>query len=181
MLAGCAAHNTKAAPEPPAPEKSGYFIDLEPGWRLRVVTPILKSGGYELRTSSVETNGSTITASAADFIGFETAYYSVSKPHDSGIRIEFISATVTKAGETTPEPQALVPLFELPAGARFVRLIYLIRTSQADHNMAIVASDQKETLDSITSEVKADPSNCKTQSGVYCSWIPAGISVRPEF
>jgi hypothetical protein len=178
MLAGCAAH--RVTPEPQAPEKSGYFIDIEPGWRLRVVTPILKSAGYQLRSYS-ETNGSTITASAPDFIGFETAYYSVSKRDDGGIRIAFVSATVTKAGEAIPEPQALVPLFELPASARFVRLIYLIRTSQADHNMAVVASDRKETLDSITSEVKTDPGNCKTQSGVYCSWVPAGISVRPEF
>ncbi len=168
-------------PEPPIPEKSGYFIDLEPGWRLRVVTPILKSGGYELRTSGAETIGSSITVPAADFIGFETAYYSVSKPDERGMRIAFLSATTTKGGETAPQPQPLVPLFDLPASVRFVRLIYLIRTSQMDHNMAVVATDQKEALDALTKAVQSNPGNCATRLGVYCSWVPTGISVRPEF
>ena len=46
LLAGCAAHRLQvAAPAAPGPIEPGY-IDLEPGWRLRVVTPILESGGY---------------------------------------------------------------------------------------------------------------------------------------
>ena len=180
MLAGCAAHRIRATPEPPALENSGYFIDLKPGWRLRVVTPILKSGGYQLRTSSPETSGASITVSAADFIGFETAYYVVSGPEAGDLRIEFLSATSTKGGETAPQPRPLVRLFDLPAGVRFVRLIYLTRISQADHDMAVVASDQKETLDALTSAVQANPGNCDTQGSVSCSWVPGGIAVRPE-
>jgi hypothetical protein len=178
VLAGCAAHSTRVPPTPPVLENASY-IDLQPGWRLRVVTPILKSGGYQLRTSNPETSG-TITVSAADFIGFETAYYAVSTPPEGGMRIEFLSATITKGGETTPQPTPLVPLFSLPAGVRFVRLIYLTRVSQADHDMAIVASDQKETLDTLTSAVQANAGNCETTRGAFCSWVPAGVAVRPE-
>jgi hypothetical protein len=177
MLAGCAAD--RVPPKPPVLENAAY-IDLQPGWRLRVVTPILKSGGYQLRTSSPETSGGSITVSAADFIGFETTYYSVSTTPEGGMRIELLSATITKGGESTPQPQPLVPLFNLPAGVRFVRLIYLTRVSQADHDMAVVASDQKETLDALTSAVQANPGNCESRGGIYCSWVPAGIAVRPE-
>lgn len=180
MLAACAAHRTRLASEPPAPDNEAY-IDLEPGWRLRVVTPILKSGGYQLQTSSPETTSGSISVSAEGFIGFETAYYSVTQPVDGGLRIEFLSAVITKEGKTTPQPRSLVPLFALPDGVRFVRLVYLTRSSQADHDMAVVASDQKETLDAFTNDVQASPvTNCRARRGVFCSWVPAGIAVRAE-
>jgi hypothetical protein len=52
---------------------------FEPGWRLRVVTPILKSGGYQLQT-----------------------------PTPAASAIQFLSATITKDGETTARTQPLV-------------------------------------------------------------------------
>ncbi len=178
ILAGCAAH--RVTPEPPAPDNTGY-IDLKAGWKLRVVTPILKSGGYQLRTTSAETSGNSITASAQDFLGFETAYYSVDGLAGGYIRIEFQSAIVTKGEASTPQPRPMVLLFDLPAGVRFARLIYLTRVSESDHDMAVVASDQKETLDALTRAVQSNPGNCASDGRVFCSWVPAGISVRPEF
>jgi hypothetical protein len=177
MLAGCAAH--RATPEPPTLEDAAY-IDLKPGWRLRVVTPILKSGGYQLPRSIPETSGGSMAVSAPDFIGFETAYYSVSNPDDGGVRIEFLSATITKGEDLSPHLRPLVPLFGLPAGIRFVRLIYLTRSSQRDHDMAVVASDQQYRLDAFTSEVQSDPGTCEARSGLFCTWVPAGLAVRPE-
>src|SRR5579864_3628442 len=180
MLAACAAHRTRVAAEPPAPDNAAY-IDLEPGWRLRVVTPILKSGGYRLQTSSPEAAGGSISASAEGFIGFETAYYSVTQPVAGVLSIEFLSATITKDGATTPQPRPLVHLFDLPEGVRFVRLVYLTRSSQADHDMAVVASEQRVPLDAVTSEMQANPAaSCSTRRGVFCAWVPAGIAVRAE-
>jgi len=46
-----------------------YYIDLEPGWRLRVVTPILKDGGYV-----VKTQGETVEPG---FLGYEVSFYDV--------------------------------------------------------------------------------------------------------
>jgi hypothetical protein len=180
MLAGCAAHRTRVASEPLAPD-NGAYIDLEPGWRLRVVTPILKCGGYQPQASTQESSSGSINVSAEGFIGFETAYYSVAQPAGDGLRIEFLSAMITKEGETAPQPRPLVALFALPDGVRFVRLVYLTRSSHADHDMAVVASDQKETLDAFTSDVQANPvANCRARRGIFCSWVPAGIAVRPE-
>jgi hypothetical protein len=177
LLSACAAH--RATPEPPTLENAAY-IDLKPGWRLRVVTPILKSGGYQLRTSAAETRGDSTAVSAPEFIGFETAYYAVSNAADGGVRIELLSAAITKGEHISPHLRPVVPLFGLPAGIRWVRLLYLTRSSQADHDMALVASDQKQTLDAFTSEVQSDPGTCQARRGLFCTWVPAGIAVRPE-
>ena len=42
VLTGCAARKARVAPA--AVDRPDY-IDLQPGWRLRVVTPVLKSDG----------------------------------------------------------------------------------------------------------------------------------------
>jgi len=72
-----------------------------------VVTPILKSGGYQLQTPTPAAAGS-VTVTAEGFIGFETAYYSVTGPTTAASAIQFLSATITKDGETTARTQPLV-------------------------------------------------------------------------
>lgn len=169
-----------AKPEPAAaPEE---YIDLRDGWRVRVVTPILKSGGYRFQTDVQEVAGNTITISAGtDFIGYETAYYAVRARSEGGVAIEFGSAEVTKEGKTTPQARPVASLFELPESAKYVRLLYVLRISHADHDMAVVATDKPETLDAFTRDVQAKPADaCKVERGTFCAWIPAGIAVRPE-
>src|SRR5437899_8492177 len=126
---GCASRSAPAIAAPAAPTDAPY-IDLEPGWRLRVVTPILKSGGYLLHTDDPEVSGNTIALSAADSVGFETAYYAVKARRGGGVRIVFSAAGVTKQGQTSPELQPLAPLFDFPRAARYVRLLYLVRSSR---------------------------------------------------
>lgn len=181
ILSGCARKTVRI------PQNSGLlavdnaFIDLEPGWRLRVITPLLKSGGYLPQAANEQTTGNTITYSAGgDFLGYETAYYQVARRGHSGVRIRFSSAAVTTDSGTTPQPRPVAPLFDLPQSARHVRLIYLQRASQADHNMALVASNQMSSLERLTGRVLLSPSACLTDRFDYCSWIPAGIAVRPE-
>jgi hypothetical protein len=68
----------------------------------------------------------------------------------------------------------------MPARARYVRLIYLVRVSDADHDMAVVASHNKSALDPLTAQVRANPASCHEGGGTFCAWIPAGIAVTPE-
>ncbi len=57
-----------STPKPPV----GTYVDLEPGWRLRVITPLVARGGYVLKTALVEQQGNTVTLKAgADFLGYE--------------------------------------------------------------------------------------------------------------
>ncbi|MCU1274358.1 MAG: hypothetical protein JWO48_1789 [Bryobacterales bacterium] len=178
-LTACAPRRVQV-PTPAATEPSDY-IDLRPGWRLRVVTPILRSGGYRLQPVDQQASGNTITVSTGtDFLGYETAYYAV-RARGRGLRVEFSSAEISQDGKTALHPQPVAHLFQLPRNARYVRLIYLLRASKADHDMAVVGATEMDALDVLTHQVQADPSSgCRSDSRSFCSWIPAGIAVRPE-
>jgi len=135
LMTACSVRTARVAG--PTAEVTGprYYIDLEPGWRLRVVTPILKDGGYV-----VKTQGETVEPG---FLGYEVS-------------------------------------FQLPAGSRYARLIYLLRASGADHEMAVVAARRREALDPFTAAVRADPEACRAGRSAWCAWIPNGIAVTPE-
>ena len=179
VLTACAPRRVQVT-TPAATEPSTY-IDLQPGWRLRVVTPILRSGGYRLQPVDQQADGKTIAVSTGtDFLGYEIAYYAV-RARGRGVRVEFSAAEISQDGKTTLQTQPVAHLFQLPRSARYVRLIYLLRTSQADHDMAVVATGEMDTLATLTHQVQADPSSgCRSESARFCSWIPAGIAVRPE-
>jgi len=36
------------------------------------------------------------------------------------------------------------------------------------------------TLSSLIEDLKNDPNLCKSDRGIFCSWVPAGIAVRAE-
>jgi hypothetical protein len=157
------------------------FLDLRPGWRLRVVTPLLKSGGFALRTFSPEASGNTVTLSTGgELEGYETAFYAVAPHPQGGVRISFDSAEVTKQGVSAPQPRPTLPLFNLPSSARFVRLVFLTRVSQADHDMAVLAAGDIAALDRLAAEFQSNPRACAAAGRNYCAWIPLGIAVRPE-
>lgn len=177
MLTGCANRHERVPAAAAVTPATSSYIDLEPGWRLRVVTPLLKSGGYRLRHADQEVNGNTVTLSAGDdFLGYEVAYYAV------GARgVKFVSAEVSKGGQTTPQPAPLVRLFAMPRGVRHVRLIYLLRASDADHDMAVAAAQDMSALEALTRRVLGNPAEfCKGGRDAACAWIPAGIAVVPE-
>ena len=188
LLASCAARNprtplnaAKAPASTPVPQP-GSYIDLQPQWRLRVVIPMLKSGRYVLGTLGTETDGNTVTVdTGGDFLGYEIAYYAVQPRRGGGVRIEFTAAEATRNGVTAPRTKSIAPLFKLPRGARYVRLIYLIRVSQVDHDMAVVAARDIGSLNALTLRVQSNPGEaCRDGRDGSCSWIPQGIAVRPE-
>jgi hypothetical protein len=88
--------------------------------------------------------------------------------------------TATKEGKTAPEPNPPTLPFALPRGSEHIRLIYLVRASQADHNMAIIASKHLDALNTFTKELKQHPGICARNDEIVCSWVPAGIAVRQE-
>jgi hypothetical protein len=138
-----------------------------------VVTPILKSGGYVVKAEG-EPGGTTLRV-GSDFLGYEVEYYAVKTRG-----IEFTAAEVHKQDNVVSAAQPMAPLFRMPARARYVRLIYLVRVSDADHDMAVVASHNKSALDPLTAQVRANPASCHEGGGTFCAWIPAGIAVTPE-
>jgi hypothetical protein len=76
--------------------------------------------------------------------------------------------------------RARAPLFQLPPEATLVRLIYLTRVSDSDHDMAVAAAGDIRALNRLTREVQAAPGVCRSGAGTYCAWVPSGIAIRPE-
>lgn len=198
LLAGGCTHRDApkaAVPATAAPAKPyGSYVDLRPGWRVSVITPLLKSGGYRLDPKALQPveltagPGNSLNATMAagdDFNGYERSYYGVT-PNGPGVRVRFASAEVIREGKTVATSKAPVePLFALRRGARHVRLVYLLRSSRADHNMAIVAASRLEDVQAITRDINDDPAQgCQPRvpgkAAATCQWVPAGIAVRPE-
>jgi hypothetical protein len=157
-------------------------VDLQPGWRIRVVTPVLKSGRYAPDFKTMPSSSGATELSAADeLVGYEASYYRVIPAARSGVSIEFKSSTVSIGAKESQNQQPVVLLFQMPKAARHVRLVFLVRVSHADHNQAILAASELDELDRLTKEVEADPAtNCKSRDASYCEWVPEGITVRAE-
>ena len=184
----CAPHRARMHSSVPAttPSDAAAYIDLQPGWRLRVITPLTKSGSYlvspknEQRTEPAS-SGLAMTLSAdRDFIGYQTAYYSVQPRARNGVHIVFVSAQDTKKGVTISQPRPRVMLFRLSQRAKYVRLVYLARVSRADHDMAVVAASTRELLESFTRSVQANPKACFDSEHTFCFWVPPGIAIQPQ-
>jgi len=145
-------------------------------------SPYLKSGGYVLNATQRQTEGNTVTLSTGgDFLGYEIAYYDVEEREGGRVRIAFRSAEIVQGEVTEAQPQSIAPLFRLPSAAKLVRLIYLIRVSQSDHDMAVVAAGDIDALNALTLRVQSDPAGaCHDEPATFCSWVPQGIAVRAE-
>jgi len=75
----------------------------------------------------------------------------------------------------------VVSLFDFPETIRYVRLLFLTRVSDTEHDAAVLAASSLAALDALTSKVEANPSgNCTAQPEGICSWIPQGIAVQPQ-
>ena len=179
MLNACSTHRTQ--PEP-SPINNPSYIDLQPGWRIRVVAPILKSGGYKVQLEDVRNQNGTITMKTGkDFEGYETDYYEV-RAGNNLLKIRFRSGEVSKNdGSRHGTVRPLISLFDPPKDDQYIRLLFLTRSSDRDYDQAILTASSSEQLNLLTNQVQSDPiENCKTRFGSSCIWVPAGVAVRPE-
>jgi hypothetical protein len=160
-------------------EHDNSYEDLKTGSTLKIVMPLLKSGGFHASLHAQQTNSNTITLTADDLLGYITSKYAITGKNGM-LRLKFLLAQQTKDGQTLPLAAPPVLPFDLPRTPQHIRLIYLVRSSQADHNMAIAASKSLDTLDAFTRRLLRDPASCKAAHDTFCSWVPSGIAVRPE-
>lgn len=172
---------TAAAPAPGSLVTSNSFVDLKAGDKLRILVPLLKSGGYVVKLAQPPpANPGTIVLKADDLEGYELVHYAVEAHTNGKVRLHFTAAEVIKDGKTVDRPNHLEVPFPLPSKSEYVRLIYLVRSSRSDHDMAIVASVQRPALDELTTHVQQNPETCRSTAAASCTWVPLGISVRPE-
>lgn len=184
-LAGCSKSVKVATAPPPIPtETTREYIDLEPGWRLRIVAPVTKSGSTDVGVLTEQRQGNVITLkTSADLIGFETAFWSIIARPGGGISIRLASAELTVEGKPSPIEKPTRALVHVPHSARYVRAFYLTRKSDADHNMALAGAARIEQLEAFTRAFHESPNEAcadYARQRHYCEWIPAGMAVRPE-
>jgi hypothetical protein len=170
LLAGC------GHPRRPLPvaTPSREYLDLQPGQRLRAITPILRSGGLVLDTPTLPSTSPdqpNIVLTAPDFLGYEQANYLLAAPG----KVILQSAEDFINGQHTPRTTPRALLFRLPARTRHVRLLYLLRSSQQDHNMAILAAPNPARLNQLT-----DGARRNTCPPPHCTWVPVGVALTPE-
>lgn len=196
LLASCAPHRTHL-PTQSAPAHSMQWIDLQPGWRVRVVTPIVKSGGYlprlepMARNATSQENAQSPRGSAGPavlplktgkgFMGFEVSMYRVKARRGGGIHVAFVSAVINRRGKKISARYPILPLFRLPRNDRFVRVLHLAWTIQGSHDAAILAAKRRGSLDVFSRKVEFHPSACVDSPEASCSWVPAGVAVIPEY
>ncbi|HTU48069.1 MAG TPA: hypothetical protein VMF91_23620 [Bryobacteraceae bacterium] len=130
------------------------YMDLAAGGRLRIVVPIAT--------------------------GYEISHYLIEPRHAGQVRLRFVSAAITRNGVTAEDTGAPALPFALPRTGQHIRLIYLVRKSSADHKMAIAASKNLPALNAFTGRFQADPNICDRDPALFCSWVPAGVAIRPE-
>lgn len=161
LLLAVAACSRKVVHKPATPETStdNAYLDLEPDSKLRIVLPLKTEGAQP---------------------GFEIAHYAVIGHRGGRVRLEFLSAEITSDGKLVPEPRAPLLPFGLPPKPAHIRLLYLQRLSQADHNMAVLAADRIDILDRATQQIRADPNRCRIEAQIFCYWVPPHVAVRPE-
>ena len=185
VLAGCAKKTpvvpvAAAVPTVRWPVKSPDFVDLLADSQVREITPIFTSGGYVAKGIEKQ-EGLTISLSNTDFEGYETALYSLKPRPGGGVEPALASVETKKGDQVTPETKPRVPLFQYPRRVRYIRLLYLLRISNSDHNMAILASDDVDRLNELTKQVQGDPAGgCRNVRRSYCNWVPQGIAVTPN-
>ena len=170
----------KTGPLVPAAPNDNDYVDLKAGDTVSVNVPVLKSGGFVGKVETVAESGTTLTVSMPDLIGFQVSQYAIQGKPDGRVRLKFVSATSFSNGQGEVRKKAPALPFSLPSGERFIRLIYDVRSSKADHNMAIAASRDLSKLNAFTNQVRADPKVCEEHGQVFCVWVPQGIAVRAE-
>jgi hypothetical protein len=179
-LAACSHKDVPLSTAANIPQPQNSYVDLEPGWKLRIVVPLLKSGHYLPASADQTSTGSTSSLSSADLIGYTTSYYAITGKKKGSVRLKLLSTEETKEGKTAIVTDNRPLPFELPQRSVHLRLIYLLRASRADHNMAIVGSKRLEALDVFTHRLQENPNGCSSDDEIFCSWIPVGVAVRPE-
>ena len=180
LYAGCSKRQVATTvPGTVNPADSSYTA-LKAGDRLRILIPLVKGGGYQPATEPVESQGTTITLSAANLIGYETSYYAVEGREGHKVRLRFSSAQISKDDKTIAEKEEPTLPFPLPTKAAYIRLLYLIRSSRTDHNMAIIGARDRRTLQAFTTRVRNEPDACRSFGSIFCTWVPPGIAVRPQ-
>lgn len=179
VTAACSPKRISSIASPALPANDKSYEDLVPGGRIRIIVPLgNKVDVIQQGSTDVVSGRAEITVQGV--VGFRTVYYRVVGTQKKKVKLEFESSYTSRDGTTVQDPERPELPFKLPSGSKHVRLVYMVRLSSADHNMAILASKYIGDLNAFTARFQDDPTVCDQRGEVQCAWVPAGVAVRPE-
>jgi hypothetical protein len=188
LLSGCrkaapVASVPVQAPGTSAPLRS--FVDLEPGWRVTVITPMRKDKGEadwkygqpNTRTETTQSGGVsninvTIELDPSTLFGFERSLYSVEA---TGLR--WLESMRNLNGNETKAAGPLLDVFGGKARKQKMRLLFLTRGSDLNYNMALLRAKDVKAMEALTQRVRQAPATACVGD---CVWVSPGVAVRPE-
>ena len=167
-----------AAPGSLVPVRS--FLDLQPGWRLSLVTPLRRDsatdswryGQPNIKTETTNGLNVTISVNPDSQFGFERTVYAVLP---KGLAWQESVRTLEGKEERSLEP--ILKLFPQPARTQTLRLLFLTRASDLNYNTALLSAPNPGAMEAFTAAVRANPEQACRQN---CIWIPPGVAARPE-
>lgn len=157
------------------------YLDLEPGWRLRAVGAVMRSGSISPAGEVMQQEDLNLTMKASkDLLGYETDYFAVEKK-GKGVQVRFASGERVVEGKTLPVDKPMAAMLRLPEGMGQVRMLYLLEASVVNHSMAVLAGKTREDVDALTKAVQANPETaCVAGARSVCEWMPPKVAVRAE-
>jgi hypothetical protein len=122
------------------------------------------------------TMGNTVELrQGADFLGYEKDFYRVERLN-GGIVVRFTDAVVYDKGKKKSRGVPGIVLFQPTEDQGHIRLVYLVRESEADHDMAIISGPDAGVLDQLTQGV-IQHAQCESGDHATCRWVPRGVAV----
>lgn len=160
------------------------FIDLQPGWRLSLVTPMRRDSAAEpwrygqptIKTETTNGLNVTISVDPKSQFGFERTYYVV--------KAKGLAWQESMRNLEGKEARALAPILKLfpnPARTQRLRLLFLTRASDLNYNTALLSAPNPTAMEAFTVAVRANPDQaCQPGKAQTCICIPPGVAARPE-
>lgn len=189
-FAGCG-HRPALVPVP-APQANLPYLNLQPGWRLSIVSSLHPAAAVpdDLTWNPVDSPASSVNASltleakAPDDFGYVRAFVSLRRAgggQGDGVRFRADSAQRHTGGvvEEIAPPEALKAMLPLQSGP--ARILFLTRAAEVDHDMAILQAKTQAQLAWLTEAVVSSPlESCRVSNDASCRWVPRGVAVCVE-
>ncbi|MEN6601031.1 MAG: hypothetical protein ABFD86_01350 [Bryobacteraceae bacterium] len=158
-------------------------IDVEPGFFLRVVSPLLRAGASDLKLDAEipDQPGVIHVKAGKELEGFETSYYAVEASR-SAVVFSLVSVEHSRMGKVSSASAPAGYRLQPPETARCFRMLFLRRRSDSDRNLTLLGAGSRAELDAAQRRMEsaADPMvACSDERSAWCQPIPRLSAVAP--
>jgi hypothetical protein len=164
-------------------ERTGA-INLEPGFRLKVVAPLLQPGFKEVELVQLpNSSGSPLQFTAEGLDGFETAYYAVQPLDGGGVQFVLSSVEQNRIGVITRPDAPAGFQFHLGPDARYFRLMFLSRISIADRDLSLLGAPEWGLLLNSARRMETiagAAGDCDRVHGLACVALTKQVAITAE-